>query len=124
MHLTLFRVQDPDFCIRYISYLEAPPDIVHPGDHTGVVSRVVEQVPDEHVQGRQGQLGRVFPRPASLALAWTRACDLGPDLGVTRVTGEAGGGGGHLHRGHRGRGPGQRARGREGAGADISLDPQ
>ena len=86
-----------------LSHLEASSDMVHPGDHAGVVAGIVQQVPDEHVQRRQRQLGRVLPGPASLALAWARPRDLGPRV---RVPGLAGGGGGHQSRGHRGRGPG------------------
>ena len=80
-----------------MSHLEASSDMVHPGDHAGVVAGIVQQVPDEHVQRRQRQLGRVLPGPASLALAWARPRDLGPRV---RVPGLAGGGGGHQSRGH------------------------
>ena len=51
------------------SHLEASLLDVYPGYDGRVVARVVEQVPDEDVQGRQGQLRCVLPGPPSLPLA-------------------------------------------------------
>ena len=110
-----------DLFWKFFSHLEASSALIHPGDHTGVVAGVVQQIPDKHVQRRQRQLGRVLPGPASLPLARARPRDLGPGL---RVPGLAGGGRGHLHRGLRGRGPRYRARGRGGDWADVRPGPQ
>ena len=50
------------------SNLKASLLVVDPGYDRRVVARIVEQVPDEHVQGGQGQLGGVLPGPPSLPL--------------------------------------------------------
>ena len=51
------------------SNLKASLLVVDPGYDGWVVARVVEEVPDEDIQGRQGQLGCVLPGSPSLSLA-------------------------------------------------------
>ena len=76
---------------RVRSYLKAALLVVHPGYDVGVVPRVVQEVPDEHIEGRQGQLGGVFPRSPPLAFT-TRGGGRGGARTVWSFRGSRGGG--------------------------------
>lgn len=49
--------------------LKAAGLIVHPGDNTWIVARVVKQVADEDVERRKWKLGRVLARPSALSFS-------------------------------------------------------